>query len=258
MSAAQYRRIYHMHGIVHKCKRTRRREINRRRCILSLVFMNKSKLSWDQVETVLLDMDGTLLDLNFDNHFWLEHLPLRYAQMHDLTIEQSKEALYPKFRNAEGTLDWYCVDYWSSQLGLDIAKLKMEVNHLIAVHPHVVEFLEAVKTSGRRMLLVTNAHVKSLEIKMELTQLAGHFDRIVVSHDLGYPKEQGDFWEKLRAVEPFDKRNTLLVDDSLPVLRAAQDYGIAHLLAVRKPDTQRDEKNVGEFSAIYHFSEIMP
>lgn len=215
-------------------------------------------IHWSEIDTVLLDMDGTLLDLNFDNHFWQEHVPLRYAELHNINVQAAKDILYPRFQSAEGTLDWYCVDFWSSELGLDIPKLKKEVNHLIAVHPHVVDFLEAVKDSGRRMLLVTNAHVKALEIKMEQTQLAGHFDQIVVSHDLGIPKETNDFWEKLKAIEPYKKSNTLLVDDSLPVLRAARDYGIKHLLAVRKPDTQRDEKDVEEFEAIYHFSDIMP
>ncbi|MCI0506451.1 MAG: GMP/IMP nucleotidase [Gammaproteobacteria bacterium] len=220
--------------------------------------MTRPDIKWDNIETVLLDMDGTLLDLNFDNHFWQEHVPLRYAQLHNLSIEESKSVLYAKFRSAEGTLDWYCVDYWSSQLQLDIEKLKKEVNHLIAIHPHVLEFLEAVKKSGRRLLLVTNAHVKSLEIKMQQTRLAGHFDHVVVSHDLGHAKESYEFWDKLKAIEPYNNDSTLLVDDSLPVLRAAQHYGIVHLLAVRKPDTRREEKNVEGFKAIYHFDDIMP
>lgn len=220
--------------------------------------MSKPDIQWNAIETVLLDMDGTLLDLNFDNHFWQEHVPLRYSELHNMSIEESKDVLFPKFRSAEGTLDWYCIDYWSSQLGLDIPKLKKEVDHLIAIHPHVMEFLEAVRATGRRLLLVTNAHVKSLEIKMEQTQLAGHFDHIVVSHDLGYAKESYQFWGKLKTIEAYKKQATLLVDDSLPVLRAAQNYGIAHLLAVRKPDTQREEKNVEEFKAIYHFDDIMP
>jgi HAD superfamily hydrolase (TIGR01509 family) len=220
--------------------------------------MSKPIVNWEQIQTVLLDMDGTLLDLNFDNHFWQEHVPLRYAELHNLSIEESKAVLFPKFRSAEGTLDWYCIDYWSSELGLDIPKLKKEVDHLIAIHPHVVDFLEQIRESGRRLLLVTNAHIKSLEIKMQQTKLAGHFDHIVVSHDLGFAKENNEFWEKLHSVESYDKDATLLVDDSLPVLRSAQRYGIAHLLAVRKPDTKREEKNVEEFKAIFHFSDIMP
>ena len=42
-------------------------------------------LPWSDIDTVLLDMDGTLLDLHFDNHFWLEHLPQRYAELHGVS-----------------------------------------------------------------------------------------------------------------------------------------------------------------------------
>jgi putative hydrolase of the HAD superfamily len=50
----------------------------------------------------------------------------------------------------------------------------------------------------------------------------------------------------------------LLVDDSLPVLRSARDYGIGHLLAVHRPDTQLPAKDVAEFDAIHDFLEIIP
>jgi putative hydrolase of the HAD superfamily len=215
-------------------------------------------IDWQTIHTVLLDMDGTLLDLHYDNHFWHAHVPQRYAEKHALSLQAARDELFPRFRKAEGTLDWYCVDYWTRELGLDIARLKQEVDHLIAVHPHVVEFLDAVRATGKRITLVTNAHGKSLGLKLERTRLGGHFDRVVCAHDLGLPKEHLTFWEKLQAVEPFDKRTTLLVDDSLPVLRSAHHYGIAQLLAVRNPDSRGPEKDVGEFPAIRDFRDITP
>jgi len=215
-------------------------------------------LDWKKINTVFLDMDGTLLDLNFDNHFWQQHVPLRYAQYHGLDIEASKKELFPRFGAVEGTMEWYCVDYWSQELGLDIAELKREVEHLIAIHPHVIEFLDAVRSAKKRVVLVTNAHAKSLNLKMERTQLGGHFDKIICSHDFGMPKEHSEFWQALQASETFEAKHTLLVDDSLPVLRSAQSYGIAHLLAIHKPDTQLPAKDVGEFSAIHSFDDIMP
>ena len=33
-------------------------------------------IDWTRIDTILLDMDGTLLDLGFDNFFWREHVPL--------------------------------------------------------------------------------------------------------------------------------------------------------------------------------------
>lgn len=215
-------------------------------------------VDWQQVRSVFLDMDGTLLDLNFDNYFWQEHVPLRYAEKHGLTPEDAKTRLYPRFRSVEGTIDWYCVDYWTRELGLDIALLKEEVDHLIAVHPHVTDFLDQVREAGKRVVLVTNAHQKSVDLKMARTRLGGHFDRVVCAHQFRVPKEERSFWERVHEVEPYRPASTLLVDDNLAALRSAKAYGIAHLLAVFKPDTRGPEKDVGEFDAIRHFTDIMP
>jgi putative hydrolase of the HAD superfamily len=203
-------------------------------------------------------MDGTLLDLHYDNHFWLEHLPARYATEKGLSYAQAREELLGLYREAEGTLDWYCLDYWTARLGMDIALLKEEVDHLIALHPFVVEFLDVVRAAGRRRVLVTNAHGKSLDLKLRRTPLGGHLDALVCAHDLGLPKENPAFWERLQGVEPFDPRHTLLVDDSLPVLRSARSYGIAQLLAVRRPDTHHPPREITEFEAIGSFLDIMP
>ena len=215
-------------------------------------------IDWSQVHNVLLDMDGTLLDLHFDNYFWLTHVPRRYAEKHGLSMEAARDELFPRFRKVEGTMDWYCVDYWTRELGLDIALLKEEVDHLIAVHPHVTDFLDAVRRAGKRVALVTNAHGKSLALKMDRTRLGGHFDALICAHDLGLPKENVDFWDKLQTVEPFDRYRTLLVDDSLSVLRSARSYGIQYLLAVLKPDSQGPEREINGFDAIRHFDDIMP
>ncbi|MHB8667612.1 MAG: GMP/IMP nucleotidase [Burkholderiales bacterium] len=215
-------------------------------------------IAWNELDTLMLDLDGTLLDLHYDNHFWLEHVPRRYAELHGLAPAAAREEVFGRYKRAEGTLDWYCVDYWSRELRLDIPQLKEEVNHLIAVHPHVLDFLEAVKALRKRIVLVTNAHGKTLAIKFRATALRGHFDAVVCSHDLGLPKEHADFWDRMQQVQPFEKRTALLIDDSLPVLRSASRYGVGQLLAVYQPDSKLPEKDVGEFRAIRSFREIMP
>ena len=215
-------------------------------------------IAWEKIHTVLLDMDGTLLDLHYDNHFWLEHVPRRYAEKYALTPAAAKGELLGRYRRAEGTLDWYCVDYWSRELGLDIPQLKEEVDHLIAVHPHVIDFLDAARAQTRRMVLVTNAHGKAIELKFRRTQLGDHFDAVVCAHDLGLPKEHLGFWEKMQEVERFDRQAALLVDDSLPVLRSARAYGIAQLLAVCNPDSKQPHKDCGGFMGITSFGEVMP
>jgi putative hydrolase of the HAD superfamily len=215
-------------------------------------------IEWKNIDTVLLDMDGTLLDLHFDNYFWREHVPIRYSEKHQISLEKAKDELYPRFQKVEGTMEWYCIDYWTDKLGLDIALLKEEVDHLIAVHPYVVDFLDAVREAGKRVLLVTNAHGKSLSLKMDRTRLGGHFDELVCAHDLGLPKEEVAFWGKLKEAQPFERDSTVLVDDSLAVLKSAREYGIKYLLAVLQPDTKGELRDVKDFQAIRWFKEIMP
>jgi len=214
-------------------------------------------LNWPSINTVLLDMDGTLLDLNFDNHFWQEFVPLRFAALHKLSLEESKQQLAPRFKAMEGRLEWYCLDFWSTELQLNIAGLKQELAGLIAVHPHVTEFLINVRSSGRHMLLVTNAHRDSLNLKMEKTCLNQFFDAIISSHDFGMAKEQQGFWQALQDQHIFEKHSTLLVDDSLAVLRSAQAFGIAHLVSISKPDSQAPIRNITEFPAVEDFRMLM-
>lgn len=215
-------------------------------------------LDWNLVDTVLLDMDGTLLDLHYDNHFWLQHLPEHYAGRNGLSLEAAKEDLYARFMAEQGTLNWYSVDFWSESLGLDIGALKHETAERIAIRPTTLDFLQAVKDSGRSPWLVTNAHHKSLNLKLDRTGIGQYFDRIICSHDFAAPKESQAFWEKLRAQEPFEPARSVMVDDSISVLAAAHAYGIGQVLSILQPDSQRPAREALEFPALHSFADIMP
>lgn len=215
-------------------------------------------IDWDSIDTVLLDMDGTLLDLHFDNYFWTEHLPRLYAAKHRITEAESNAHLHGEFIAERGTLQWYCLDHWSQRLGMDIAALKREVQHMISIRPFAIEFLSRLRDGQRDVVMVTNAHRTTLQIKMENIDITGWFDRVVVSHDLRAPKEDQAFWHNLQALHPFDPARTLLIDDTEQVLDSAQQYGIAHLLTLLQPDSRRLKRIDTRFPGIHHFDEIMP
>ncbi len=223
---------------------------------MQTVFDPASSAAWNAIDTVLLDMDGTLLDLHFDNHFWLEHVPRRYAELRGISVAAAKKELERRYRSVEGTLDWYCLDYWSRELGLDIPLLKAEVEHLIRVHPQVPEFLDLLQAAGKTRVLVTNAHQKSLQLKMHKTALGDRLDLVVSAHDLGLPKENPAFWERLRRRVRFDPRRTLFVDDSVAVLESARSWGIRHLLHVLRPDSRQPARPRGDFAAVADFGSL--
>jgi len=214
--------------------------------------------SWNEIDTVLLDMDGTLLDLHFDTHFWLEHVPARYADANGLSFEKSREQLLKRYRRAEGKLEWYCVDYWSEQLNLNIEVLKQEVDHLISLRPDVIKFLQSLASAGKQRILVTNAHGKSISLKMRKTPIGDHLDEIITAHDIGLPKESSDFWAKLQLHHPFSPDHTLLIDDSINVLQSAEKYGIKHLRAILQPNSTLDPDPHDHFIHVDRFADIIP
>tara|TARA_R110002074_G_scaffold145034_1_gene293211 strand:- start:79831 stop:80484 length:654 start_codon:yes stop_codon:yes gene_type:complete len=215
-------------------------------------------INWSNIETVLLDMDGTLLDLSFDNYFWLTVVPDSFAKKENMPIDEAIDYLTPILKEQEGLLNWYCLDYWSEKLGMNIAQLKVDNQQHIKELPHTRDFLEAVQITGKRCVLVTNAHADSLILKMQKTGLVEFFDAIVSAHDLGHPKEQQGFWRELYKLERFDKSTTVMVDDSLSVLKAADTFGIKYLVAISHPDSTEPPRLVHEYMAVEDLSKIKP
>lgn len=215
------------------------------------------KTALSNCDTLMLDMDGTLLDLGFDNYVWMELVPEKFAQRHGVSPSEARDSLFAKMRRMRGKLDWYCLDYWSEELDLDIAALHREVNHRIGFLPGAREFLESLAGHQLRVLLVTNSHQTTLDIKTEVTGVVEFFDEIYTSHDLGHAKEDRPFWEALQDAERFDSGRTLFVDDNLTVLASARKFGLRNLLAVARPVSHEPAREVEGFVAIQGVSDLM-
>lgn len=215
-------------------------------------------IDWKSITAVFLDMDGTLLDLYYDNYFWLEFVPLKFSEKYQLELDDAKQQLHRNYKSKMGTLDWYCVDYWTKELGLDIPILKREISARIKIFPNVEKFLNALRQHDKHISLVTNAHRKTIEIKLDHLDLEGYFDSVVSSHDFGHPKEEQSFWDKFMQAEPFDPATTLFIDDNQAVLAAAEAYGIQHLLSIKQPDSSQPLQDTQHYRALADFDEIMP
>ena len=183
---------------------------------------------WQEITWVLLDMDGTLLDKHFDDYFWETLVPQEYARRQALPLPEARQLVFARYKRQEGTLNWTDIDFWSRELELDIPALKEGIRHLIEVHPDTEDFLRFLQERGKKVALVTNAHTKTLALKMNHTGLLGYFDEVISSFDLGCPKEDVHFWEMLRERLGFEAGKTLLVDDNAEALAAARTFGIRH------------------------------
>jgi HAD superfamily hydrolase (TIGR01509 family) len=215
-------------------------------------------LDWTAIDTVLLDMDGTLLDLRFDNFFWLEYLPRRYAEQHGLPLPEAKARLERFSASLQGSLNWYCLDHWSRELELDIEAIKREVSAGVKFRPGAEDFLRFLRASGKHCVLLTNAHPKALEIKHVASGLGTYLHAMYSTHPFGLAKENEGFWPAFAYATGIDYHRCLFIDDSLPVLRRAREEGVARLLQVLQPDMSLPPRAASEFPGILHFSELLP
>lgn len=218
---------------------------------------NKALCLPERCQTVMLDMDGTVLDLAFDNYMWLTRVPEAYAETHGIALGEATAKLNGWFRQMRGTLDWYCMDQWSDRLKLDVVALHHEHRGQIGYLPGAREFLQSIAEHDVRVLLVTNSHPATLDLKAEVTGLGTYFDRLYTSHDVGYAKEEREFWRAIRDEEGFDPETTIFVDDTVAVLRSAAGFGLRHLRHVTRPDTGRAAKSDEEFSGIESLRDLL-
>lgn len=205
----------------------------------------------------MLDMDGTLLDLAFDNYVWKELVPKRYAAANGLAFEDARDQLFAKFASMQGELEWYCLDHWCDYLGLDVVQLHHDVSHRIGYLPGALDFLRSVHEQSMRVLLVTNSHPDTLALKDAMTGLGDYFDGIHSSHSYGHSKETQSFWHALQADIGFDLETTLFVDDSQPVLKSASAYGIEMLVTVSRPDTTEPVRHRSEFHGVEAVADML-
>lgn len=220
--------------------------------------MNNALLPWATIQTVLLDMDGTLLDLHFDNTFFRKIVPQTLARQRHLSMAEATQFLQESYRAVEGTLEWYDLDYWSRVLEMDIPLLKEEVAHLIQLHPHTLDFLQAVQQHKKTTHLVTNAHTRSLVLKLRQTPIAPYFTSITSSHELGRPKEDPAFWPLLQNRIGFDPATTLLVDDAEPVLLAAEAFGLGFLRHIAAPSSMQVPAYSERFPSVLDLQALLP
>jgi 5'-nucleotidase len=211
---------------------------------------------WSSIDTVCLDLDGTLLDLAYDNFIWRHLLPQRYAAQRGLSLADAYRELAPRFAAREGTLEWYSVEFWSQELGVDVVALHHEAREKVGWLPGVPEFLQNMRRRGKRLLLLTNSHPATLAVKHDYTRVLDHLDGAVSSYDMGAPTEHSDFWNRAREQLKFDPARALFADDSVPVLRAAQRAGMRWIYAVRRPDSSAEARAHEEFLSVDGVAEL--
>jgi len=213
--------------------------------------------NWSQIDDVLLDMDGTLLDRHFDNFLFEVELPRRYAAMHTLSFEDSRDRLMAMYRSVEGELAWTDLNYWTKRVGIDVVAMHKELDPMIGFLPGAEEFLRHLRQLGKRVTIVTNAHSTGVSVKVAKTRLDRYVDRIVDAFEVGYLKMRPDYWPNCQRLLGFDPARSLFMDDDEGCLRAAKAFGIGHLVHSAKSSSQLPPEPLPQFFSVTGFAPLL-
>lgn len=214
-------------------------------------------LDWSAVDDVLLDMDGTLLDRHFDNFFFEEELPRRYAARHGLPFKEALAKLLAMYRSVETELAWTDLHYWSRLLDMDLVALTKEFDHLIRFLPDAEDFLAHLREQGKRVHIVTNAHASGIAIKAAKTGVDKHVERIVNAFEVGHLKMRPEYWPTCRDLIGFDPARSLYIDDDESCLAAAQAFGIGYIVHRSKSSSQLPPQPSARYRSIETFHVLM-
>ena len=212
---------------------------------------------WSQIDDVLLDMDGTLLDRHFDNFFFEEELPRRYAALHRLSFEESRKRLMAMYRSVEGELAWTDLNYWTRRVGIDVVAMHKELDHMIGFLPGAEEFLRHLQQLGKRVTIITNAHSTGVSVKISKTGLDRYVDRIVDAFEVGYLKMRPEYWPNCQRLLGFDPKRSLFMDDDEGCLTAAKAFGVAHLVHSAKSSSQLPPAPLLQFFSVMGFTPLL-
>jgi 5'-nucleotidase len=219
--------------------------------------MTQPFLDWSHIDHVLLDMDGTLLDRHFDNFFFEEELPRRYAAIHGLAFQDARDRLMAMYRSVERELAWTDLGYWSKRLKIDVVAMTKEFDHMIGFLPGAEEFLRNLRQVGKRVTIVTNAHETGVAIKVAKTGVDRYVDRIVNAFEVGYLKMRPEYWPNCQRLIGFEPKRSLYVDDDEGCLTTAKQFGIAYLVHSAKSSSQLPSHPSSRFASMEHFSALM-
>ena len=179
---------------------------------------------------ILLDLDGVILNLEYDIKFWESWLPDHVANQSNRSLEEIKAEIQAEIDIQRGTLNFYDLNYWDNLLNVDCMKIIKEQEEKCSYLEGSYEALQKLSTLNNRMHIVTNGDPRVQEYKAETKNFLEFFDSIFYSMRAGYPKEEKEFWALARHNLNLDFEDAIFIDDDFKVITAAAKAGIKQVI----------------------------
>ena len=97
---------------------------------------------------ISFDVDGTLVDLEYNDLIWFKEIPELVAKKKKISFEKSLKYVHEEYAKlGEHNLNWYDINYWISYFGIEISpdKIFEKYEPQVKIYPEVIPLLEELK-----------------------------------------------------------------------------------------------------------------
>ena len=97
---------------------------------------------------ISFDVDGTLVDLEYNDLIWFKEIPELVARKKKISFEKSLKFVHEEYAKlGEHNLNWYDINYWISYFGIEISpdKIFEKYEPQVKIYPEVISLLEELK-----------------------------------------------------------------------------------------------------------------
>jgi len=149
-------------------------------------------------KVISFDLDGTLVDKNFDDALWFQEIPKLYSEKHGVSFQEAWNHCTSCYDGlGDQDLRWYDIDYWLEkfEIGADSSRLIDDLSHTIKLFDDSVPVLEFLKNKGFKLVVISNANRKFLDVKMRAEGMNYFFSRVFsVTSDFQQVKKTKDVY----------------------------------------------------------------
>ncbi len=171
----------------------------------------KSKISgiFKNVKTFLLDFDGTLMN----KEIYVEMYPHIVNALEKKYGDKVKEAII-ELKAKTGEVDTYelCAKLNDLNLYYSILPTFIGKSKLL---DGTVDLLKKLNTAGKRVLLITNSHRRTIDLYLVKHDLGKYFDFVWANEDSDFSKSDENYWAELTMATNIIKEESIVISDDL-------------------------------------------
>jgi FMN phosphatase YigB (HAD superfamily) len=189
---------------------------------------------FNSTTAILSDLDGVILDLNYDMKFWTDWLPDALTLSSGKTRSDIKAELVAMMKNQEASLNWYDLNYWDEYFKVDCLEIIKAQEERCSFLDGSVDALNKFAALPNPKYILTNGDPRLFDFKSESANFLDYFDSHLCSMHVGYAKEQKEFWSLASQYLKLDLKNSIFIDDNFKVVTSAVKAGVGQVYWINK------------------------